>query len=169
MGAAMLDQLKALITPSSMQTSLRNLWGVLRSVPGGGRVMGALVGRMAPYTGTIRPEVLVLERGHAKLRMNDTRRVRNHLKSVHAIALMNLGEATTGLAMLFSLPEDARGIITRLSMEYLKKSRGPITAECTIVVPETSERQEHDFVADLTNEAGEVVARAHARWMIGPR
>jgi acyl-coenzyme A thioesterase PaaI-like protein len=131
--------------------------------------MGALVGRMAPYTGTIRPEVLALEQGYAKLRMADTRRVRNHLKSVHAIALMNLGEAVTGVAMLASLPDDARGIITHLGMDYLKKARGPITAECTITVPDSTERREHDFTAELKNEAGEVVARAHARWLIGPR
>jgi acyl-coenzyme A thioesterase PaaI-like protein len=161
----MLAKLKNIASPSS----LRSLWTMLRQLPGGGRIMGTLVGRMAPYTGTIRPEVLELENGRAKLRMNDTRRVRNHLNSVHAIALMNLGEAVTGLAMMVSLPDDARGIITHLGMDYLKKARGPITAECVITVPATNERKEHDFTADLKNEAGEVVARAHARWLIGPR
>jgi acyl-coenzyme A thioesterase PaaI-like protein len=161
----MLATLKNLASPST----LRTIWGTLRSVPGGGRMMGAVVGRMAPYTGTIRPEVLELERGHARVRMNDTRRVRNHLQSVHAIALMNLGEAVTGLAMMASLPDDARGIITHLGMDYLKKARGPITADCTITVPSSIERKEHDFTAELTNEAGELVARAHARWLVGPR
>jgi acyl-coenzyme A thioesterase PaaI-like protein len=161
----MLSKLKNLGTPSSM----RSLWATLRSLPAGGHLMGALVGRIAPYTGTISPEVLTLEPGYAKVRMNDTRRVRNHLNSVHAIALMNLGEAVTGLAMMVSLPDEARGIITRLGMDYVKKARGPITAECSMTVPDFSARQEHDVTAQLKNEAGELVATAHARWLIGPR
>lgn len=131
--------------------------------------MGRLLGQLAPYTGTIRPEVLVLDVGHAKVKMEDRRSVRNHLHSVHAIALMNLGEAATGLAMMFSVPDDARGIITHLGMEYLKKARGTITAECTCPKPESSERKEYEVVGLLRDEAGELVAKAQARWLIGQR
>jgi len=150
-------------------SSLRSLWGVLRSVPGGGRVMGAVVGRMAPYTGTIRPEVLALEPGYARVRMADRRAVRNHLSSVHAIALLNLGEVSTGLAMMVSVPEDARGIITHLGMDYLVKARGPITAECRCEVPGSSESRTYEVTSDLTDASGQVVARALARWLVGPR
>src|SRR4051794_12427061 len=116
--------LRRLSDPSQIMT----LWSVLQSVPGGGRVMGQPVGRMAPYTGTIKPEVLELTPGFARLRMKDRRKLRNHLNSVHAIALMNLGEAVTGVAMLASMAPSTRGIPVRLSMDYLKKARGPITA-----------------------------------------
>jgi acyl-coenzyme A thioesterase PaaI-like protein len=162
--SALLKSLKNVASPST----LRLLWNTLRAVPGGGVVMGRLVGRLAPYTGTIRPEVLSLEPGYAKVRMADRPAVRNHLRCVHAIALMNLGEATTGLAMMVSMPDDARGIITHLSMEYLKKARGPITAECSCAQVSSTERREYDVFADLKNEAGEVVARATAKWMVGP-
>lgn len=162
--ASLLTTLKQLGRPSA----LRQVWPYLKSLPRGGALLGRVIGRMAPYTGTIRPEVVELDTGHAKIRMADAKRVRNHLQSVHAIALMNLGEVATGTAMLYSLPDDARGIITNLSMEYLKKARGPITAECRCEVPQSSERQEYEVHADLTDEAGEVVARAHAKWLIGP-
>jgi acyl-coenzyme A thioesterase PaaI-like protein len=157
-------QLRALTgSPSS---SLRSLWSVLRNVPGGGRLMGTLVGRMARYTGTVRPEVLALETGYAKVRIDDTKAVRNHLNSVHAVALMNLGEAVTGLAVLFALPEGARGIVTHLGMDYLKKARGRITAEARCEVPALSERTTCQFTADLRDESGEVVARVQATWLI---
>jgi acyl-coenzyme A thioesterase PaaI-like protein len=148
--------------------TLRRAWGVLRHAPGGGVLMGQLLGNLAPYTGTIRPEVLTLEEGYARIRMQDRRGVRNHLRSVHAIALMNLGEVSTGVAMMSALPGDMRGIITHLEMDYLKKARGPITAECRAPVAVAGERREYDVQADLTDEAGEVVARARARWLIGP-
>lgn len=161
----MLKQLKNLASPSS----LRSLWSYLRNVPGGGVILGRILGRMAPYTGTIRPEVVELEPGRAVIRLRDRKAVRNHLNSIHAIALMNLGEVATGVAVMFSLPEDARGIITKLSMEYFKKARGTLTAECICPPISSTERMEYDVVADLKNTDGEVVARANARWMIGPR
>lgn len=161
--SSVVPNLKRLASPSSLKT----LWGVLKNMPAGGQVMGRIIGRMAPYTGTIRPEILALEPGYAKVRMADTRRVRNHLNSVHAIALMNLGEVSTGTAMLASVPEGARAIITHLGMDYLKKARGPITAECTCAVPTSLERKEYDVTAELKNADGDVVAKAHARWLVG--
>jgi acyl-coenzyme A thioesterase PaaI-like protein len=155
--------LAALVSPSQ----LLPLWGLLKHLPGGGRMLGRLAGRMAPYTGTIRPEVLSLEPGAVRVLMRDRRRVRNHLNSVHAIALMNLGEVSTGMAVLSALPAGVRGIITQLSMDYLKKARGPITATCTCPAVTSTEKQDLEVHAELTNEAGEVVARAHARWRVG--
>lgn len=147
---------------------LRSLWNVLRLAPGGGVLMGQIVGNLAPYTGTIRPEVLRLEEGSVQVRMQDRRAVRNHLRSVHAIALMNLGEVTTGLAVLSGLPDNMRAIITHLEMDYVKKARGPITGECHAPPPVAGERREYNVEADLTDASGEVVARARARWLIGP-
>jgi acyl-coenzyme A thioesterase PaaI-like protein len=163
-----LSSLTGSLSRLASSETLRRTWNLLRHAPGGGVIMGQILGRLAPYTGTIRPEVLVLEEGYARIRMNDRRAIRNHLRSVHAIALMNLGEVATGVAMMFSLPEGMRGIITHLEMDYLKKARGPITAECRAPAAVAGERREYDFQADLTDEAGEVVARARARWMIGP-
>jgi acyl-coenzyme A thioesterase PaaI-like protein len=148
--------------------TLRRAWNLLRHAPGGGILMGQILGNLAPYTGSIRPEVLTLEEGYARVRMRDRRSVRNHLRSVHAIALMNLGEVATGVAMMSALPEGMRGIITHLEMDYMKKARGPITAECRAPTAVAGERREYHVQADLTDESGEVVARARAHWLIGP-
>ena len=144
------------------------LWSLLQAVPGGGRLMGRLIGRMAPYTGTIKPEVLELAPGRARMLMRDRRGLRNHLNSVHAIALMNLGEAVTGIAMLASLAPNTRGIPVQLKMDYLKKARGNITGTCACAIIPTNEKQEVDVTGELANEAGEVVARITARWQLGP-
>jgi uncharacterized protein (TIGR00369 family) len=157
-------RLKNLARPSG----LRTVWSTLRGFPGGGVIMGRLVGRLAPYSGTIRPEVLQLEHGFAKVRMADRPALRNHLRSVHAIALINLAEATSGLAMMFTLPDDARGIPNRLEIDYLKKARGPMIAQCTCPALSGNEKKNYVVEIDIKNESGEVVARAKAMWVVGP-
>jgi hypothetical protein len=46
----------------------------------------------APYFLTIRPTVIMLEPGHAKVRMPNSWLVKNHLSTTHAIAQCNLVE-----------------------------------------------------------------------------
>ena len=147
---------------------IRGLWESLSSKPGGKALFSYAVGRAAPYTGTIGARVEELRPGYAKVQMRDRKAVRNHLNSIHAVALMNLAEVSTGLATISALPEDARGILAGLSIDYKKKGRGLLTAECEVDVPEGNERQELEVLGVIRDEGGEVVAQATARWLIGP-
>lgn len=146
---------------------LRDMWDRFSRMPGGKRLFSGIFGAMVPYAGTIRPQILELGPGFARVQMADRRGVRNHLSSIHAVAMMNLGEMTSGLALAYSLPDDARSIITGLSMEYLKKARGKLMAECRFVVPEFGDRQEHEIDVSISDQSGEIVARAKARWTVG--
>ena len=148
---------------------VRDLWDRLSPLPGGPTLFSVALGRIAPYTGTIGARVRELRPGYARVEMRDRRAVRNHLRSVHAIALMNLAEVSSGLALTYALPDDARAILTGLSIEYLKKARGTLVATAQLDVPRTSERREYAFESVITDDAGDVVARASARWLVGPR
>jgi len=149
--------------------SIRTLWDRLGSLPGGTRLFNLALWNMAPYTGSVRPRVEELRSGYARVSMRDRRAVRNHLRSVHAIALLNLAEVSSGLALLYGLPDDARAILTGLSIQYLKKARGTLTAEASVEVPSTSEQREYQFASIIRNREGEIVAEAIATWLVGPR
>jgi uncharacterized protein (TIGR00369 family) len=154
---------------SSPKNLIRDLWDRLSGVPGGKLIFSRLASEAAPYTATIRARVEDLRRGHAEVSMRDRYRVRNHLQSVHAVALVNLAELTGNLALAYSLPDDARFIVSGISIDYIKKARGTILGVCDCPVPETSERKEYEVIVSLRNPAGEEVARATLRSLVGPK
>ena len=149
-------------------TELLALWRRLAPLPGGKWLFSFLLGRAARYTGSISPRVLELAPGHARVALRDRAAVRNHLRSIHAVALMNLAEVASGLATIAALPPGARGILAGLSIEYLKKARGPLVASCDTTIDYAGERREVPVEAVIRDAAGDVVARATARWLIGP-
>jgi len=73
------------------------------------------------------------------------------------------------VALEYWVPDDARFMVAGLSIEYLKKARGTITGTTTCPVPETAERHEYEVPVELRNPAGELVARATLKTLVGPR
>ena len=147
---------------------LLGLWTRLAGKPGGAWLFSRMLGRMIPYTGALGAKVLLLERGHARVELRERRGIRNHLGSVHAAALTNLGELASGLAMMTGAPPDVRGIPIRLTTDFIKKARGVLTAESTASFPHVTEPSEHEAVAEIRDETGEVVARVTALWKVSP-
>lgn len=145
---------------------LLNAWRRLAPLPGGGWLFSRLVGHMAPYTGTLGAHVTALEPGRAVVRLRDRRRVRNHLRSVHAIALANLGELASGLAMTAALPAGVRGIPVHIAIEYRRKARGTLTATGTAAPPDVIGEASAEARGEIRDETAAVVAVVTVRWQL---
>lgn len=157
-----------LLFPSKLEPVLLETWNRYQRYPLGKSFFNWILWLNVPYTGSIRPEVLELSPGHARVRIKDRRLLRNHLNSIHAAALMNLAEVTSGLAFVVGVPKTAKAIVTGFQMEYLKKARGTLIGECDCQVPASNEVGEYEVEALIKNAEGVIVAKGRARWRVGP-
>jgi len=152
----------------SVGPGLRHYWRRLAALPSGKRFFSHMLGRHVPYTGNLGAMIEVLEPGRCVVSLRERRKLRNHLDSVHAMALANLGEMATGLALMNSLPENTRGILKRFEIDYLKKARGQLTAECGCDIPENNHPLEVAINCEIRDSAGDVVSAVTAHWLLGP-
>lgn len=153
---------------TSPAVRLVKVWHRLQHYRAGRWVFGRLIALVVPYTGTVRPLVRELRHGYACVELQERRRVRNHLKSIHAVALANVGEFTGGLAMTATLPSNVRSILLKLEVEFVKKARGLVTAECYVIVPEVNGTVDHVVRTIVRDASGAEVCRVAATWRLDP-
>ena len=152
---------------ASQRDRLTTLWRFTTRLPAGRWIFSRLFGWFVPYSGSIGAMVHDLEPGYCRVTTRDRASLRNHLRSIHAVALVNMGEMTSGLAMTMALPDDLRGIVTSIRADYPKKARGILTAIASVTVPPVGNQPvDHRVETVITDASGEVVCRVHAVWRL---
>ncbi|KAL2912050.1 hypothetical protein HK105_208479 [Polyrhizophydium stewartii] len=155
--------------------SLLKTWQYWSRVPFIGRwVFGWLLLFASPYTGTLSLRIHRLVAGACRASMGEWWLLRNPFRSIHAAALLNLGEAAGGFAVISwceTQEEQHRAIVTRLEIDYIKKARGVITAVCELdpskpLLPAGQTRANARVVTDLFDAKGDLVAKTTAVWSI---
>jgi acyl-coenzyme A thioesterase PaaI-like protein len=145
-------------------------WSRLSRLPAGRKIFSLGLGWITPYSGSIGALVEDIKPGYARVSLRDRRRVRNHLHSIHAVALLNLGEIATGLAVLSAIPANMRGIVLDLNASYIKKARGTLIASAEFQLPHTlQDNTACEVEAQLKDSSGETVTLVKATWIIGYR
>ena len=147
-----------------------SMWKRLGKSAAGRKLFNFLFGWAVPYSGSIRSEITRLDPGFVVVELKDRKRIRNHLNSIHAIALANLGEIASGLAMIAALPPATRAIVVNLEIEYLKKARGLLVAEGTASPPKViTESIDSLALAEIKDAEGDVVSRVKVHWRLAPK
>ena len=127
---------------------------------------------MVPYTGSLGARIVELRPEFARTELRERRAVRNHLRSVHAIALANLAELTGNMVLQYSLPDDMRFIVTEMRIVYTKKARGTIigTSQCDLSeLTEGPDRKSYDIEVRLSDASDDTVATAVLTSLVGPK
>lgn len=136
--------------------------------------MSRLIGFIAPYADNIRPIIERMDEKETIVRITEKASMKNPFNSIHAAALVNLGDLACGLQVTNQIaPRKLRAIPVEICAEYYKKSRGVIRAICRDVVPlELSqmelyrERPSFRVVAECRDESNELVALIKMIWSV---
>ena len=145
-------------------------FGVLERLPLGRTAFSLAARAAAPYFLTIPAKVEVVEPGRAEVRMSFTPWVRNHLGTVHAIAMCNLAELAMGMAVEASVPSTHRWIPSGMDVEYRRKARTALRAVATVDLPSPLGDRTHIAVPVMITDAdGEIVTSAAIRVLVAAR
>lgn len=124
----------------------------------------------APYFGSISPTVDLLEPGRCIVRIRQRRRVQNHIGTVHAIALCNMAELAGGLATDATIPAGTRWIPKGMSVRYLKKASGVMTATALVpLITDPTQAQELHAKVEVRDAQNEAVFDADITMWVSPR
>jgi acyl-coenzyme A thioesterase PaaI-like protein len=147
------------------------LWRRLGGSGLGRWLFSRLVCFKAPYFASIAPRITRLEPGCCVAWLRHRRRVQNHIGTVHAIALCNLAELCAGLVTDVSIPRDMRWIPKEMTVRYLSKASGPITATAVPATELRSATEPYAAVIEVRcrDEHQQVVAAADITMWLSAR
>lgn len=144
------------------------MWRKLSPWPGGSFLFSRLLSFTVPYSGTLGANIIELRAGSSHIQLKDRRKIRNHLRCIHAVAITNFGELTTGLALLTGLPKNVRGIVIKITTEYRIKARGDLYATCRCDIPTVNEDLDYEVKTLIKDSNDQTVAIVCVMWRLSP-
>ncbi len=148
-------------------TDIYYYWKKLDGSALGRWVFNRIIPFVNPYTGALKANIVEMRKGYVRMELKDRRGIRNHLNSIHAIALANMGEFTSGMALISLFSDNMRGIPVDIKINFLKKARGKLIAECTTQLPVFNEETKHTVMAIIKDAEGDEVANVIVDWKLG--
>ncbi|KAL9655625.1 hypothetical protein ABK040_002288 [Willaertia magna] len=136
-----------------------------------------IISLSAPYTSTINPTIEEMNNEKTVISIREKYSMKNPFNSIHAAALVNLGDLVCGIQVTNqTVVKKLRAIPIEIKAEYFKKSRGKITAICDTIVPNSVDEMQLGMngkpcinaIAELRDESGELTAKINMLWSVAP-
>jgi acyl-coenzyme A thioesterase PaaI-like protein len=132
------------------------------------------LGHAVPFTGTARLKFELVTPEKVVVSIKNRRRVRNHIRGLHAAAMALLAETATGFCVGLNLPDDRLPLIKSLKVEYLKRAQGDMRAVATLRPEQveairTLEKGEVTVPVTVTDSSDSEPIRAEMVWAWVPR
>jgi len=139
-------------------------------LPLGMHLFTTAVRTVAPYFLTVPAVTESLEAGQATVRMRPVPWTRNHLGTVHAIALCNLAEVSMGLVAEATVPTTHTWIPKGMTVEYKAIARGTMRAVATLALPKNLDiAQEIPVEITVRDSKDLIVFTAEIRIWVRPK
>ena len=138
------------------------------------RAITFAMSRMVPYIGTSLLVVEEMTAGRVVVSVKNVRTVQNHIKGVHAGAMILIAETASGFVTAMNLPDNRLPLIKSIKVEFRRRTKGAMRAVATLT-PEQRERIMGEERGDLlvethvTDESGEEPIRCEMLWAWVPK
>jgi len=141
--------------------STLNIWEKLSSKPCGKWAFSKALCLKAPYFASINPKFEELRPEFCKVSISKSRKVTNHLGTVHAIAMCNMAELSGGTMTEVTVPATHRWIPKGMTVEYLKKATTELVATATPATAlDLTQPSEYLVNVEVKDQLDEVVFKA---------
>lgn len=145
-----------------------SLYKRVTRLPFGSKIFSIMVARTAPYFSTIKPLITELKPNYCECFIKKGKRVHNHIKTVHVIAICNGLEMAMGVMAEASIPNHLRWIPKGMSLDYTAKAGSDIRCVAQ-VKPE--QWQAGDLLVEVTayDSNNVVVVKGHIKLWISEK
>ncbi|KAI1319546.1 hypothetical protein EDD11_003816 [Mortierella claussenii] len=133
-----------------------------------GWMFSRMVGLANPYSQTINFRITELRKGKACGVMKETKSISNPFRCVHAAALITFGETVGSLALFTLLAKNDRAILINITAEYVKVSRGLLTASSIVCPALVKDRDVKELTTHvlIKNASFETVSTLTLTWKV---
>ncbi len=104
-----------------------------------GWLLNYLLGSTIKFVGTAGLKCELLTREESVWRIKNRKKVRNHIKGVHAAAMALLAETATGMVVGMNVPDDKTPVIKSMNIKYVKRAKGDLMAKAHLTPEQIAE------------------------------
>lgn len=124
--------------------------------------------------GTCKVEVLKLTNTEAEFKLENRKKVQNHIGTIHAAGMALVAETATGMVVGMNVPDDKIPVIKTMQVNFVKRAVGALTAKAHLTDEQiesilTTEKGEVDVAVTVTDEEGKEPTEARMIWAWTPK
>ncbi|ALO36347.1 thioesterase [Colwellia sp. MT41] len=145
-----------------------SIYQKLEKYPFGKKIFSIIVSRVAPYFATINPKISELVPNQCTCLIKKKKKVFNHIKTVHVIAICNGLEMAMGVMAEASIPKHLRWIPKGMTVAYTAKAGSDIRCVANV---KQEDWQPGDMLVNITayDENNIVVVKGHIKLWISEK
>jgi uncharacterized protein (TIGR00369 family) len=126
------------------------------------------IGDAIPFVDTAGLRIHTYTQKEVTVQLEATRRVANHIGTIHAAALALLAETASGLVVALNISDESVPVVRTLNVDFQRPASASIAATATLDADTRLRLQERpigriDVPVDLMM-SGVAVVQAHAQW-----
>ncbi|NVK21058.1 MAG: DUF4442 domain-containing protein [Kangiellaceae bacterium] len=124
--------------------------------------------------GTAKVEVIELTKSHSIFKIQNRKKVQNHIGTIHAAGMALIAETATGMVVGMNVPDDKIPVIKTMKVDFVKRAKGDLVAKAHLTDEQrelilSTDKGEVEVAVTVTDEEGKEPIEAKMIWAWTPK